>query len=351
MSHSPPRAPRLAVLLLVAAPLGAATVQAPSGAAGWIAVTRGDEACVHGSSLHGSSVRGPVCWALPPTHQLTDLREISGGWVAAGYGAIDGVAELFLVAGDDRGVASLAVPPAGATPRGAPRLVADDNRLLGLVWLEGATQDRLQVRSAEWLDGAWGPTRTVSPAGSGSQVAPATTVLDDGRWLLLWTAFDGTDDETMWSLFDGADWSPPRRLHEDNGTPDITPTVIATRDGAVAAWSWLDGRDYRLRTAFFDGRGWHLAPPLDGRGALRARLVADSTSQALVFSTVVPSAWAAVELDARGAVLRRTVVSTERLDAPRVELGASGVTLAWDEPEAPEGGSGDRPSEPGQRRR
>jgi hypothetical protein len=213
-------------------------------------------------------------------------------------------------------------------------LVTDGARLLGLVWLEGGRQEELAVLFAEWLGDDWGPVGTVSPAGTGSQVAPTVTVLADGRWLVLWTAFDGSDDETMWSVLDGVRASAPARLHEDNETPDILPAVLATRRGAVAGWSWLDGRDYRLRIASFDGRSWRLEPPRPGRGADGPRLLAAGDTSLHVTSTVVPEEWLVLELGPRGEVLRRAAVPVDRPDPPIVESTGGGVVLRWpgDEP-------------------
>ncbi|MDH3403958.1 MAG: hypothetical protein OES32_04805 [Acidobacteriota bacterium] len=311
-------------LLLLAAPAGAELVQARSGERGWYARTDAGEACVADRGDGAAS-----CWELAPGGRLSDLAETSDGWLAAGWEHDGRDLDVFVVRASGAGRERLPAVPSRHSPRGRPRLVVEHGRLLGIVWLEGASQPVLEVRAAQWLDGAWGPVLTVSPRGVGSQVAPDVTVLEDGRWLALWTAFDGSDDETLWSVYDGASWSAPHRLHEDNAVPDITPVVLVAGGGAIAAWSSFDGRDYRLRTAFFDGRSWRLGPPLAGRGATRAELSLAAGSTLLRYHTVVPEEWVGVELDPRGRVLRRAALASGRLESPWVGSAGSGVTFRW----------------------
>ena len=298
-------------------------MQAPTGDRGWRTVAAGGRTCVEDQT-------GADRNCLPQNiGQITDLRETEQGWVAAGQLPAANGRDVVLFRSTSKDIERLASLPEASVPRGRPRLATDGTRLLGMVWLEGASQAELEVRAAEWLGRDWGPVVTVSPVGPGSQVAPTVTVLDDGRWLLLWTAFDGQDDETLWSLYDGGLWSAPAAVHENNTTPDIVPTVLATRRGAIAAWSWLDGRDYRLRTAFFDGSSWRLDPPTGGRGAVDARLIATAGSYLLTLQTVVPEEWVTYELDAEGRQLRRAAIPNSSNERPTIHLEESGISFRW----------------------
>lgn len=311
-------------LLLPALAAAQTALQAPSGSSAWWAADVADAICVSDREGERRS-----CWPQS-VGRLTDLRETTRGWIGAGEVSSAGYRDLFLVHDEGRGVEFLTPPTAGEVPRGRPVLLSDDSQLLGLVWLEGAAQAEFVVRAAQWLGDDWGEAVTVSPAGPGSQVAPTATVLDDGRWLVLWTAFDGHDDETVWSVRDNGRWSPPAPLNKDNAAPDILPAVIATREGAVAAWSWLDGSDYRLRTAFFDGSNWRLDPPFGGRGSLDARLVATAGTYLLSFQTVVPEEWVALELDEDGRALHRASVAVgEANGRPQVDFQGGGVVFRW----------------------
>lgn len=321
-------APAVLALFLMPWALQADALQPRASSHGWYAWVEAGRACV---TNHGSPLE--ACWDLAPGGspggRLSDLAETADGWIAAGHSPTGEGMEVFLVRDRGRGLERLPTLPPGEAPRGRPRLVVDRQRLLGVLWLEGASQPALEVRAAEWLDGAWGPVATVSPAGVGSQVAADVTVLEDGRWLALWTVFDGADDETLWSVYDGTSWSSPSPLHEDNEVPDVTPAVLATPDGAIAAWTWFDGRDYRLRTAFFGGESWRLEPALRGRGASRPELVRSKGAHLLRYSTVVPEEWVVVELDDRGRVLRRAIFESATREAPLIDHAGWGVTLRW----------------------
>ncbi len=159
-------------------------------------------------------------------------------------------------------------------------------------------------------------------------MAPAVTVLDDGSWMVVWTAFDGSDDETMWSRFDGR-WSPPRRLHEDNPYPDTTPTIVAVDGGAIVAWSAFDGADYRIRLARFDGRAWIDVDHRSGKGGVDPLLQHDHRGARLSYSTVVPDRWHAVELDQRGSERRRASTAQRSASRPAIEWREEGVHFVW----------------------
>jgi hypothetical protein len=138
-----------------------------------------------------------------------------------------------------------------------PVLLVDGGALAGAAWLEGEAGRPLGVWAAPFDGARWGAPEPVAPPGPGSQLALAGAVLDDGSWLLVWSAFDGGDDEIAWARRLGGGWLPAARLSADNAVPDVAPALAATAGGgAVAAWSRYDGREYRLRLARFEGGAW-----------------------------------------------------------------------------------------------
>jgi hypothetical protein len=311
-------------LALLAAPVGGQTLQTRTGDAGWRALTADGSHCV----ADGAGAR-EICWPADPGSMLSDIAQVGAGWIAAGATPGARGSRLFLVRGDGARIERLEPPPGASASRGRPQLLTDDDRLRGLVWLEGERQEVLEVRAAQWLGTTWTPPQTISPTGVGSQVAPSATLLADQRWLVVWTAFDGDDDETRWSTWDGERWSPPAPVHEDNKVPDITPSVLATGDGAVAAWSWFDGSDYRLRLAFFDGRSWQERKAESGRGVGSPRVTTSRGDLLLSFSSVVPQVWVALELDAAGHVVRRTELASGQTTDPWVDSLGYGVRFEW----------------------
>ncbi len=265
---------------------------------------------------------------LPADTRIDALESTASGWIAAGhYAARSGGELLLLKSGADK--IELLPVPAGRDGRlrGTPALFVDGDGPAGVAWLEGTRQEDLTVRAARWMGTEWSEPETVSLRGPGAQLALRGATLTDGSWLLVWAAVDGQDDDIWWSRraqqAEGS-WSPPRRLHTDNDAPDITPAVVSTAGGAIAAWSGYDGRDYRVKTSYFDGKKWSEPVTLDGRGATDARLLKRPKGQSLVYRTVIPAGWHVVDLDPQGKARRSAMVPGDRTDSPVLEWTADG---------------------------
>ena len=161
-------------------------------------------------------------------------------------------------------------------------------------------------------------------------MALAGAVLEDGSWLLVWTGFDGEDDETLFSHKVQGIWSTPELVHADNQVPDITPALVALSDGAVAAWSWFDGGDYRIKTARFDGQDWTVNEAIGGKGSVYPTLVSTELGAQLLFHSVSPEAWTVVEVDATGLLSRITSLPKSTRSRPLLlDPTADEVRFAW----------------------
>jgi len=82
-----------------------------------------------------------------------------------------------------------------------------------------------------------------------SQPSPATILLDDGRYLMVWMAAPEAsvitaENQTVlyYSLFDGETWTVPARVDPDDITGDFSP-VLAT-DGTNTWLAWQDVHQY-----------------------------------------------------------------------------------------------------------
>jgi hypothetical protein len=214
--------------------------------------------------------------------------------------------------------------------RANPTPLIENGSLVGLAWIEGKRQQELIVRAARWEAGDWGSIEEVSPRGPGAQMALAGTVLPDGDWLLLWAGFDGEDDEILWSRRSREAWSVPSRVHSDNSTPDITPTVVATNGGALAAWSVLHDGHYRLRLARWTDGVWQTSPPSGGKGSLYPRAFLSTSGLEIVHLSVIPEGWSVIEFDHDGFELGRRHTMETTLDRPLLlELTSAGPQLRW----------------------
>jgi hypothetical protein len=206
-------------------------------------------------------------------------------------------------------------------------VAADD--LAGAAWLEGPESRQYEVRYAPWIDGKFGAPEVVSPRGPGSQLALAGAQLADGRLLLVWAGYDGSDDEIWFSVrtAGGGAWTAPARLADDNATPDITPAVVAFGQGALVAWSRFDGSEYRLMSARFDGARAGPARWSAPAGSLFPSFERGPSGPALLYRDARREAWTVAELDAEGAASRSALV--ESADEGRPLVSFEGSSVVW----------------------
>ncbi len=264
--------------------------------------------------------------------RISDFRSAGDHWlVAAVNRASDGEAHrLELLQG--RGSEVTALPSPALEPAAElmqPAFIADRQRVQALVWLEGAAHDQLAVKVSRWLAGGWSAPETLSPPGKGTQIAPTTAVLDDGSWLVAWAAFDGQDDEILWSRFSDGAWSSPAGIAADNAVPDITPHLFATEGGALAAWSRFDGNDYRINVARFDGERWS-PPTVAGPAGSTDPAFSEAAEPYLVYHHADPPGWAVIQLDAEGNVLREASLEVRAPGRPMLaEVSEQAVRFEW----------------------
>jgi hypothetical protein len=292
----------------------------------WVLTAAGGTAVLETSE--GRSLR----LALPEKATVASLAALDGGWVAAGSFQDGESRALFLLKGDVTGSRPLPAPPRQeGLLRLGPVLLADgDGRLAGMAWLEGDGLRTLGVRAAAWDGERWEVPVRIAPPGPGSQLALSGAALADGSWLLAWSAFDGADDEILWSLRapDGT-WSKARRVSTDNTVPDITPAVTAAGGGALIAWSRFDGEGYSVHVARLTGGGWRDERAVAATGSVHPSFEGSAGRPLLLFRSVVPQAWSVLQLDPAGRTLARATVPSS-LGRPVLVTDAAGdMRLRW----------------------
>ncbi len=268
---------------------------------------------------------------LPAGAVISDFRSAGEDWLLAAVSSDAGAPRIELLAGRGAEVEALPSPAAGsAAELMQPVFVADRHGFQALVWLAGDAHNQLAVHASHWLAGGWGPTETLSQPGPGTQIAPTTAVLGDGTWLVAWAAFDGRDDEILWSRFAAGAWTAPAPVAADNAVPDITPHLFATGGGALIAWSRYDGNDYRVNVARFDGERWS-QPSVAGPAGSTEPMFQAAEHPYVIYRHADPPAWSVIELDAGGTVLREA--TTRSVAGPqRPVIGAVSertVELQW----------------------
>lgn len=282
---------------------------------------------------------------LPKGAQLEMTASLDTGWLAAGTQPATDAAnaakgegrDLLLLTGDGsdhQAVSTLPSPPGRTgTLRQEPLPLVDGGRLAGLAWLEGDSRRALGVRFAAWNGAGWDMPQTVAPPGPGSQLALTAARLADGSWLLAWSAFDGQDDEIVWTRGRNGSWSRPQRVAADNTVPDTTPALTAARGGALLAWSRYDGNDYRVVISRFRNGRWTRPEVAAGAGSFYPTFEPISESASgrplLLYRTADPQGWEALAVDAAGRPVRRAAVQAANKARPQITETSAGVAFRW----------------------
>jgi hypothetical protein len=117
----------------------------------------------------------------------------------------------------------------------------------------------------------------------------------------------------------------------DDGSPDITPTVVAAGDGALLAWSRWDGAQYRLALASFGAGAWSEPRLVETANGLYPEFVRGAPAPLLSYLEGAPRRWTIAEVDAleRRVVARAAVASTAAERPWVVTADAGGVRLRW----------------------
>ncbi len=271
-----------------------------------------------------------VALPLPKGSRVSDLRTAATDWYAAAVSHDSGRPQIRLFKSLDSDLITLPAPAVAPVKEiNQPIFVADKTGIRGLVWLAGDAHHQHAVQAARWINGSWGQTETISPPGKGTQIALSTAVLGDDSWLVVWAAFDGQDDEILWSRTTAEGWSKPQSIAVDNSVPDITPSLYPTADGALVAWSRYDGHAYRVNVARFDGTTWS-QPRLAGPSGSTAAVFSDANEPYLIYRRPAEGAWAVMALDPTGSVHHEASIAVPDTRRPVLaNVTREAVTLEW----------------------
>ena len=208
-----------------------------------------------------------------------------------------------------------------------PVPMASATRFEGLAWLEADFPTDFEVRAAEWTGAGWDQVETVSAGRRGGQAGLIGTVLDDGRWLLVWSASDGNGTDIFWTVREDRRWAPPRRLAAADREPDITPSLVRVEGGALLVWAQRRGTAYHLSAARFRD-GWTTPRTLGAMHASSPRF-AELAEEGRFLTHRSPDGWTALELDADGRELRRAEIGGGGRKRPVLPAGGGGVVMRW----------------------
>lgn len=258
------------------------------------------------------------------------VEETSGGLVAAGSVRKEDRRRLVFLEAGRSGTRRLPALRRTDDLRLRPVLLMDSGHLVGAAWLEGPDLRSLRVKTADWDGSRWSPVLTVSTASPGSQTGLTGTVLEDGSTLLVWSQFDGSDDELFFSWRRSGDFSTPQRISADNDYPDVAPSVTFNARGAVVSWSRFDGSDYSVWTADF-GRGeWRKERRTGEPGSLFPQYLHRRDSLFLISRSAHPRGWSIQSTSRTGRMNLRSFVANDAATRPVLgTIDGNTVTLEW----------------------
>lgn len=258
---------------------------------------------------------------LTPDERLTSIVESRNGWVVGGVRGSGDASQIFFVTSPGGRKARLPELSTRSPVQLRPVPLTHDGTLTGAAWLEGISLHQLAVKYADWNGVAWGPVTTISAPGPGSQTGLTGATLENGDTILVWSRFDGTDDEIFEARREGAAWTAARRVGPDNETPDITPVLAASQGAATLVWAGLDQGQYRLFSRELTTNGWRKKRPASERGAAFPTLVKSRAGVMVVYRTAVPLGWTVRELGGSSAQGRTVRLTDTRPERPVLELG------------------------------
>ncbi len=263
-------------------------------------------------------------YSLPKSRDRSwkDLEIGDDGWIVAGSKwRADQRRDLVIYRQQGSRARKLSTPGGRVGQRWAPQMLLEEGELTGLVWQE-EDAGLSGIRFAQRRGNRWTRSQWLSAPSTRPQLALSAVSLGRGRAIAVWSAYDGQDDEIVFSQLTPDGWTRPQRISSNNRVPDVTPAVAATAKGAVVAWSRFDGHDYRLRLARFEGGRWRGERWLGGAGSAFPVFHADSERRdlgaTLIYRTASSSTWNLAEIGRLGYLRRQRSIRTSRTAPPLV---------------------------------
>jgi lysophospholipase L1-like esterase len=135
----------------------------------------------------------------------------------------------------------------------SPDFAFDQTGSPWLIWVfHSGSEDRIYAQdipsTRRWLLSS-GPAFSIS--------GPKILFDRDGSAWAFWNTTGESRGETVFRVFDGKEWSPPRMIPRETTFPCLNPDVAVDGRGIIwVAWSSYDGEDYEIYLIPWDGNKW-----------------------------------------------------------------------------------------------
>jgi len=102
----------------------------------------------------------------------------------------------------------------------------------------------------------WMPSTQIDTGINNNKAVTMVVDRHNVPWM-AWTAVTDMYPDIYWSRWDGREWQPPVRAHDENTVPDTQPALTLDESGNMKL-SWQTYRDGRYRTMsqIWDGQRW-----------------------------------------------------------------------------------------------
>ncbi len=106
-----------------------------------------------------------------------------------------------------------------------------DNGVVWVVWSQSdADGYYLYYSLSQGID--WSQPKKIETGESDNRFPSILHIQDIGP-ILTWTSPTNTYSDIFWTKWDGIDWEPPKRAHNENHVPDVDPHLSVDESGQV----------------------------------------------------------------------------------------------------------------------
>jgi lysophospholipase L1-like esterase len=100
-------------------------------------------------------------------------------------------------------------------------------------------------------------TWVLTPGTSATITSPKIVLDGNDQVWALWNQTEAGKGEVFYRVLDRGNWSPLKKLPQQNDFPAVNPDVVVDKQGrVVVVWSRYDGEDYEIYLSRWEGDSW-----------------------------------------------------------------------------------------------
>ena len=141
------------------------------------------------------------------------------------------------------------------SPDFSPCVALDKKNRPWVVWV-GNDGISTAIYSRFWNGETWSKKVQVDSVDIYEDTLPCIMIDDRNQPWVVWSGYDGRDDDIYLSSWSGVNWKPEEMVNEDDFSPDIAPVISAAPDNKkmIVSWTGYNGIGYELYHSFVTAR-------------------------------------------------------------------------------------------------